>query len=83
MNTGILRKVEYSEWATPIVPIPKKDGTVRLCGDFKVTVNPVLKVDKYPLPKIVDIFATLAEGKHFSKIDLRNAYLQMEVREED
>ena len=48
-----------------------------------MTVNPVLKVDKYPLPKIEDIFATQAEGKHFSKIDLRNAYFQMEVREED
>ena len=81
VNTRILRKVEHSEWATPIVP--KKDGTVRLCGDFKVTMNPVLKVYKYPLPKIEDIFATLAEGKHFSKIDLRNAYLQMEVRDED
>ena len=55
VSAGIIRKVEHSEWATPIVPIPEKDGTVRLCGDFKVTVNPVLHVDKCPLPKIEDI----------------------------
>ncbi|XP_061196632.1 uncharacterized protein K02A2.6-like [Saccostrea echinata] len=61
IKTGILSKVEHSEWATPIVSIPKKDGTVRICGDFKVTVNPVLDIDQYPLPKIEDIFASLGE----------------------
>ncbi|XP_033729471.1 uncharacterized protein K02A2.6-like [Pecten maximus] len=83
VSTGILKKVETSEWATPIVPIPKKDGSVRICGDFKVTINPVLDVDQYPLPKIEDIFASLAGGKQFTKLDLKQAYLQMEVKEED
>ncbi|XP_061164466.1 uncharacterized protein K02A2.6-like [Saccostrea echinata] len=83
IKTGILSKVEHSEWATPIVSIPKKDGTVRICGDFKVTVNPVLDIDQYPLPKIEDIFASLAGGRQFTKLDLKNAYLQMMVREED
>ena len=79
---GIITKVTWSDWATPIVPVIKKDGSVRLCGDFKVSVNPQLKVDQYPLPKIDDIFASLAGGKHFSKIDLRQAYLQMEMDDE-
>ena len=52
VQDGVLEKVDYSEWATPIVPIPKKDGSVRVCGDFKVTVNPQLEFDQYPLPRI-------------------------------
>ena len=68
------------EWATPIVPVLKRDGnSVRICGDYKVTVNQEIVVDQYPLPRIEDIFANLSGGKHFTKIDLRNAYLQLEV----
>ena len=54
----------------------------RLCGDFKTTINPVLLVDKYPLPRIVDIFANLSGGVKFSKVDLTDAFLQMEVEEQ-
>ncbi|KAL3993537.1 DDB1- and CUL4-associated factor 15 [Sarotherodon galilaeus] len=79
---GVITPVEHSDWATPVVPVNKKDGSVRLCGDFKVTLNSQLCVDKYPLPRIEDLFASLAGGQHFSKLDLANAYLQMEVEEE-
>ncbi|XP_041962465.1 uncharacterized protein K02A2.6-like [Alosa sapidissima] len=78
---GVISPVEHSDWATPVVPVSKKDGTVRLCGDFKVTLNPALCVDKYPIPRIEDLFASLAGGQRFSKLDLSNAYLQMEVEE--
>ena len=81
-NEGILTKVEWSEWATPIVPVPKKDGSVRLCGDYKGTVNPELQAEQYPLPRIEDIFAKLAGGQKFSKIDLRQAYHQLEMEED-
>ena len=76
---GIVTPIQWSEWATPIVPVVKPNGTVRICGDFKVTVNPQLKVDQYPLSLIDDIFASLAGGKKFSKIDLRSAYTQMKM----
>jgi hypothetical protein len=77
----IISPVESSEWATPVVPVLKKNGEVRLCGDFKTTVNPDLIVDSYPLPRIEDVFATLGGGKTFTKLDLKQAYLQMEVEE--
>ena len=67
---GIISKVSHSEWAAPIVAVPKKDGRLRLCGDYKVTLNPSLQVEQYPLPKPEDLFATLSGGKVFSKIDL-------------
>ena len=62
--------------------MPKAEGQIRLCGDYKVTINPVLEVDQYPLPKPDNIFATLATGKYFSKIDLTHAYQQMKLKED-
>ena len=55
---------------------------VRLCGDFKVSLNPVLNVEQYPLPKVEDIFASLAGDKRFSKLDSKDAYLQMVMFDE-
>uniref|UniRef100_A0A1X7UD72 Uncharacterized protein n=1 Tax=Amphimedon queenslandica TaxID=400682 RepID=A0A1X7UD72_AMPQE len=78
---GVITPVKYSEWAAPIVPIVKTDGSIRLCGDYKVTVNPVLLTDTYPLPRSEDLFAALAGGKIFSKLDLKHAYLQIPLDE--
>ena len=47
---GIIEPVKFSDWAAPIVPVLKKDGSIRICGDYKLTVNRVAKVDTYPLP---------------------------------
>ena len=76
-RAGILEKADHSEWAAPIVPVPKKDGKIRICGDYKVTINPYLKVDQHPLPTPEEIFATLAGGKKFTKLDLSQAYQQI------
>ena len=78
-NLGVIEKIKYSDWAAPIVPVPKSDGTIRICGDYKVTINPVLQVDQHPLPRVEDLFATLAGGKTFSKLDLSHAYQQVLV----
>ena len=59
----------------------KKDGRVRICGDYKVTVNRAAKLDKYPIPRI-ELFASLAGGKTFSKLDLSYAYLQIPLEKQ-
>lgn len=74
--------MEHSDWATPIVAVPKKDGTVRLCGDYKVTINPMLQIDQYPVPSSRVLLSTLAEGKKFTKLDLTSAY-QQTILDED
>ena len=61
---GIIEPIQFADWAASIVPVMKMDGmSLRICGDFKVTVNQVSKLDKYPIPKIDDLFAQLAGGK--------------------
>ena len=74
--------MEYSTWATPIVVVPKPNNTVRICGDYKVTANPQLKIYQYPLPHPNELFAALNGGEKFTKIDISEAYLQLELDEE-
>ncbi|XP_043264008.1 uncharacterized protein LOC122404149 [Colletes gigas] len=76
-----LEKVDVSEWATPIVPVIKSDGSVRICGNFKLTLNPQLVKDRHPIPLIDEIFLALRNGKKFSQIDLEHAYMQIPVEE--
>lgn len=83
VKSNILVPVDHSEWATPIVPILKSDGTVRICGDFKITLNPVLVGTEYPLPRIEHLYANISGSKYFSKIDLKDAYQQMVIKESD
>ena len=63
--------------AVTIVAVPKKDSRLLICGDYKVTINPCVEVDQHPLPKPDALFATLAGGKIFSKINLSHAYQQI------
>ena len=65
---GVLEKINHSDWAAPVVPVPKANGSIRICGDYKVTVNPVLQVDQFPMPRSV------CNGRNFSKLDLSHTY---------
>ena len=64
------------------MPVPKADGNVRLCGEYRVTVIPVLNVDQYPLPKPQELLAALTNGRKFMKLDLLAAYQQMLLDDE-
>ncbi|CAH8565704.1 unnamed protein product [Dicrocoelium dendriticum] len=78
---GIIVPVQQAEWAAPIVPVLKPDGNVRICGDYKLTVNRGAIIDRYPLPKIEDLYANLSGGVKFTKLDLSHAYSQVELDE--
>ena len=80
-ENGVIYPVKTSKWAAPIVVVPKSDKSIRICGDYKVTVNRVISKEQYPLPNIDDMFATLAGGRKFTKLDLTQAYTQLELEE--
>jgi hypothetical protein len=79
---NIIEAVKFSEWATPIVPVLKPDGTVRICGDYKITVNRESKVEQYPIPRLEDLLVKLGGGKLYSKLDMSHAYNQLLLSEE-
>ncbi|XP_046548470.1 uncharacterized protein K02A2.6-like [Haliotis rubra] len=77
----IIERVKYSQWATPVVPVLKSSGEVRLCGDYKTTLNRFLQVETYPIPKVEELLANLNGGEEFTKLDLKHAYQQLELDE--
>lgn len=79
VSAGILERIDTSIWAAPIVPVKKPNGLIRICGDFKVTINSQILVDQHPIPSIDELIARLENGKKFTKLDLSDAYLQVEL----
>ena len=67
-----------SAWSSPVVLVPKKDGTSRFCVDYR-RLNGVSRKDIYPLPRVDDIFDTLGDTKYFSSLDLCSGYWQIEL----
>ena len=65
----------------PIVPVVKPDGGVRICGDYKVTVNSTLEVDQHPLPNPEELFVALSGGEKFTKLHLSRDYQQILLEE--
>ena len=84
IEQGIVEQVEQSDWATNLVVVVKLDGKcVRLCGNYKNTINPVMKVPGFPIPRIQDIYDSLSGCEIFSTLDLRQGYYQFSVAKED
>jgi len=73
-SKSIISPVVFTEWAAPIVPVVKQDGSVGICGDYKCTVNQVPKLDNYPIPKTEDLLATLGKGNKFTNLNMSQAY---------
>ena len=79
---GIIQPVQFSDWAAPIVPVVKQDGSVRVFGDYRLTVNRASKLDSYPLSRIEDLFTAMTGGEKFTKLDLQHAYQQLMLDDE-
>ena len=71
-----------SPWGSPAIFVGKKDGSLRMCIDYR-QLNEVTIKNKYPLPRIDDLFDQLSGAKVFSKIDLRTGYHQLKIKRED
>ena len=81
-DAGIIRPVEFSEWAAPTVPVLKSSGAVRNCVDYKVTINRAVEVDKYPIPNVSDLFTQLSGGTVYTTLDMSHACQQVVLDEE-
>ncbi|KAI3514654.1 hypothetical protein L1887_13250 [Cichorium endivia] len=81
LDKGFIRP-SSSPWGAPILFVKKKDGSMRMCIDYR-DLNKVTIKNRYPLPRIDDLFDQLQGAGHFSKIDLRSGYHQLKVRDED
>ena len=63
-DEGTIEQLTFSDWAAPIVPKMKENQTVRICGNYKVAVNAVSKLDNYPVPKAEDFLTTWVEERN-------------------
>ncbi|GKC53763.1 putative reverse transcriptase domain-containing protein, partial [Tanacetum coccineum] len=80
-DKGFIRP-SYSPWGAPVLFVKKKDGSFRMCIEYR-ELNKLTIKNRYPLPRIDDLFDQLRGSQYFSKIELRLGYHQLKVREED
>ncbi|KAI3810891.1 hypothetical protein L1987_20522 [Smallanthus sonchifolius] len=80
-DKGFIRP-SHSPWGAPVLFVKKKDGSFRMCIDYR-ELNKLTIKNRYPLPRIDDLFDQLQGSTYFSKIDLRSGYHQLRVQEED
>nr|GFC70832.1 putative reverse transcriptase domain, aspartic peptidase domain protein [Tanacetum cinerariifolium] len=81
LERGFIRP-SVSPWGAPVLFVKKKDGSIRLCIDYR-ELNKITIRNRYPLPRINDLFDQLQGAMHFCKIDLRSGYHQLRVKEQD
>ena len=81
LDKGFIRP-STSPWGAPVLFVKKKDGSLQLCIDYR-QLNKVTTKNKYPLPRIDDLFDQLQGTRCFSKIDLRSGYHQLLINWED
>ncbi|KAG8498960.1 hypothetical protein CXB51_005304 [Gossypium anomalum] len=81
LDRGFIRP-SVSPWGAPVLFVKKKDGTMRMCIDYR-QLNKLTIKNKYPLPRINDLFDQLRGASVFSKIDLRSGYHQLRDKEAD
>nr|GEY76962.1 putative reverse transcriptase domain-containing protein [Tanacetum cinerariifolium] len=80
-DKGFIRP-SHSPWGAPELFVKKKDGSMRMCIDYR-ELNKLIVKNRYPIPRIDDLFDQLQGARYFSKIDLRSGYHQLRVHEED
>jgi hypothetical protein len=80
VKTGILVPIKAPIMACQSVPVSKPDGSVRICGDYSVTANKYIDPEQYILPTLEELSTNMANCTVFSKLDLKNAYLQLPLR---
>jgi len=81
LDRGFIRP-NSSPWGAPVLFVKKKDGSMRMCIDYR-ELNKITVKNRYPLPRIDDLFDQLQGATYFSKIDLRSGYHQMRIQEPD
>jgi len=81
LQKGFIR-ANVSPWGAPILYVQKKDGTLRLCIDYR-ELNKIIIKNKYPLRQIDDLFDQLQGARVISKIDLRSSYHQLRIKLQD
>ncbi len=80
---GVLERVDSSPIVSPIRAVVKTDGSLRVCGNYKKSLNPLLDTKQYPLPTTEECFHPMRGGEKYSKIDIRAAYNNIELCEKD
>ena len=81
LDLGLIRP-SISPWGAPVIFVKKKDGSLRLCIDYR-DLNKAIVKNRYPIPRIDDLFDQMKGALVFSKIDLRSGYHQLRIKEND